>query len=63
MLSEERSRTEPFTTSILDGIDLRETIRNWHEAKIYVRQLDRIAGEVGPRWSFSTTIPTIAINI
>lgn len=47
MLSEERSRTEPFTTSILDGIDLRETIRNWHESKIYVRQLDRIAGEVG----------------
>ena len=33
MLSEERSRTEPFTTSILDGIDLRETIRNWHEAQ------------------------------
>jgi hypothetical protein len=47
MLSEERTRTEPFTTSILDGIDLRETIRNWHENKIYVRQLDRIAGEVG----------------
>jgi hypothetical protein len=47
MLSEERSRTEPFTTSILDGVDLRETIRNWHENKIYVRQLDRIAGEVG----------------
>jgi hypothetical protein len=47
MLSEERTRTEPFTTSILDGIDLRETIRNWHQGKIYVRQLDRIAGEVG----------------
>jgi hypothetical protein len=47
MLSEERTRTEPFTTSILDGIDLRETIRNWHEGKIFVRQLDRIAGEVG----------------
>ena len=47
MLSEERSRTEPFTTSILDGVDLRETIRNWHENKIYVRQLERIAGEVG----------------
>jgi hypothetical protein len=46
-LSSERSRTEPFTTSILDGIDLRETIRNWHEGKIYVKQLDRIAGEVG----------------
>ena len=38
---------EPFTTSILDGIDMRETIRNWHQNKIYVRQLDRIAGEVG----------------
>ncbi len=47
MLSEERARVEPFTTSLLDGVDLRETIRNWHEKKIYVRQLDRVAGEVG----------------
>jgi hypothetical protein len=47
ILSEERSRTEPFATSLLDGIDLRETIRNWHEGKIYVRQFDKIAGEVG----------------
>ncbi len=47
ILSEERARVEPFTTSILDGIDLRETIRNWHDRKIYVRQLDRLHGEVG----------------
>ena len=47
MLSEERMRTEPFSTSLLDGIDLRETIRNWHEGKLYVRQLDKVAGEVG----------------
>jgi hypothetical protein len=47
LLSEERVRVEPFTTSMLDGIDLRETIRNWHEKKIYVRQFDRIAGDVG----------------
>jgi hypothetical protein len=47
ILSEERTRTEPFTTSILDGIDLRETIRHWYESKIYVRQFDKIAGEVG----------------
>lgn len=47
VVSEERARTEPFTTSILDGIDLRETIRNWHEKKIYVRQLDKLTGEVG----------------
>jgi len=47
ILSEERVRTEPFTTSVLDGIDLRETIRHWHESKIYVRQFDKIAGDVG----------------
>jgi hypothetical protein len=47
MLSEERVRVEPFTTSILDGIDIRETIRNWHQRKIFVRQADRLAGEVG----------------
>ncbi len=47
MLSEERVRVEPFTTSILDGIDIRETIRNWHQQKIYVRQADRLAGDVG----------------
>ena len=47
ILSEERVRVEPFTTSILDGIDIRETIRNWHQRKIYVRQADRLAGEVG----------------
>jgi hypothetical protein len=47
LLSEERVRVEPFTTSILDGIDIRETIRNWHRKKIYVRQADRLAGEVG----------------
>jgi hypothetical protein len=47
ILSEERVRTEPFATSLLDGIDLRETIRNWHEGRIYVRQFQKISGEVG----------------
>jgi hypothetical protein len=47
ILSEERVRVEPFTTSVLDGIDLRETIRHWHQGKIYVRQFDKISGEVG----------------
>ena len=46
-LSEERERTEPFTTSLLDGIDLRETIRHWREKKIYVRHQERLSGEVG----------------
>jgi hypothetical protein len=47
ILSEERARVEPFTTSILDGIDLRETIRKWYEHRIYVRQYQKIQGEVG----------------
>jgi hypothetical protein len=47
ILSEERARVEPFTTSILDGIDLRETIRNWSQNRIYVRNFQKISGEVG----------------
>lgn len=48
ILSEERTRVEPFTTSLQDGIDLRETLRNWHDGKkIYVRENQRITGEVG----------------
>ena len=47
ILSEERARVEPFTTSILDGIDMRETIRRWHEGRIYVREFQKLHGEVG----------------
>ncbi|MCU0246939.1 MAG: hypothetical protein MUC42_10210, partial [Bryobacter sp.] len=47
LLSEERARVHPFTTSVLDGIDIRETIRNWHQKQIYVREMERMAGEVG----------------
>ena len=47
ILSEERVRVEPFTTSILDGIDMRETIRNWYEGRIYVRQFQKIHGRGG----------------
>lgn len=47
MLTVERTRTEAFSTSMLDGIDLRETIRNWTQRKIYVREFQRMAGDVG----------------
>ena len=47
MLTEERSHVEPFVTSLLDGIDVRETIRNWHRGEIWVRRAERGAGEVG----------------
>jgi hypothetical protein len=46
-LSEERARVEPFLSSTLDGIDLRETIRNWHDGQLYVRELGKFSGEVG----------------
>lgn len=47
LLSQERTRVEPFTTSLLDGIDIRETIRNWHRRRIYVREFQKVSGEVG----------------
>jgi hypothetical protein len=47
VLSEERATVEPFAASLLDGIDLRETIRNWHEGKIFVKNIQKIHGEVG----------------
>jgi hypothetical protein len=46
-LSEEQSRVEPFSASMLDGIDMRETLRNIHEGKIYVRESLRVQGGVG----------------
>ena len=48
VLSEERAHSVPFTTSLLDGIDLRETLRHWGEGTLWVRQLGRLPGEVGP---------------
>jgi hypothetical protein len=32
-------KTEKFTTSIKDGIDIRDTLRNWHTGDIYVKIL------------------------
>jgi hypothetical protein len=47
VLREEASRVVPFTTSVLDGIDVRETIRHWSEHRIWVRESGRAPGEVG----------------
>ncbi len=46
-LSEELTRCEKFSSSLLDGIDLRETMRNIHEGGIYVKEQQRIKGGVG----------------
>jgi hypothetical protein len=40
-------RVQEFSTSLLDGIDLRETLRNWHKGRVYVREANRIGGDAG----------------
>jgi len=45
--AEENSRVVPFVSSMMDGIDIRETIRNLKEAKIYVRENIPLKGKVG----------------
>lgn len=46
--SEAHSRTEPFTTSLLDGIDMRTTLRNWADGqRLYVREEKKISGGTG----------------
>jgi hypothetical protein len=47
LLREESAKSIKFTTSIEDGIDTRETIRHWHERKIYVKVKAKPQGEVG----------------
>jgi hypothetical protein len=47
VLVAERARSEPFTTSMLDGVDVRETLRRWHEGRVWVRELGRSPGEAG----------------
>jgi hypothetical protein len=46
-VSEELSRVEPFKASTLDGIDLRETIRNWYRGEIFVKELGNWSGDIG----------------
>jgi hypothetical protein len=46
MLSEERKRVRPFETSLFDGIDIRETVRNWHTGNLYVQECTTVRGQV-----------------
>jgi len=45
--SEENSRVVPFQTSMMDGIDIRQTIRDLHKGRIYVRENIPLRGKVG----------------
>lgn len=37
MLGADLARTEKFTTSMMDGLDLRETLRHWYDGSLYVK--------------------------
>jgi len=37
ILGNDLARTEKFTTSLMDGIDIRETLRNWHTGDLFVK--------------------------
>jgi hypothetical protein len=40
------ARSEKFTTSVEDGIDIRETLRHWYDGDIYVRVLPPARGNL-----------------
>jgi hypothetical protein len=44
IISEEGAHTVPFTTSLEDGLDIRETLRHWHEKKLYVKMRGKPPG-------------------
>jgi hypothetical protein len=45
-LGEDLALSEKFTTSIKDGIDIRETLRNWHTGDIYVKEIPPNRGSI-----------------
>ena len=46
LLSNDLARTEKFTSSVKDGIDMRDTLRHWHEGDIYVKEIPASKGRV-----------------
>ncbi len=46
LLSQDLARTEKFTSSVKDGIDVRDTLRHWHSGDIYVKEIPPSRGQV-----------------
>lgn len=46
LMGSDLARTEKFTTSVKDGIDIRETLRNWHKKEIHVRDVPPARGNL-----------------
>lgn len=46
IMGQDLARTEKFTTSVKDGIDIRDTLRHWYEKEIYVRVIPPSRGKL-----------------
>jgi hypothetical protein len=46
LIGEDLARSEKFTSSIKDGIDIRETLRHWYEGEIYVKEIPPSRGTI-----------------
>lgn len=46
ILTEDYVKNEKFTTSVKDGVDIRETLRNWHTGDIYVKEIPPSKGKI-----------------
>lgn len=47
VIMEEKAIVEPFQSTIEDGIDWTETIRHYHEKKIFVKRIPRQSPDIG----------------
>src|SRR5581483_11451790 len=46
ILGADLARSEKFTTSVMDGLDIRETLRNWHTGDLYVKVIPPSRGTI-----------------
>lgn len=46
ILGADLARSEKFTTSVMDGIDMRETLRHWHTGDLYVKVIPPSRGSL-----------------
>jgi hypothetical protein len=46
LIGADLARSEKFTTSVMDGLDIRETLRNWHTGDVYVKVIPPSRGTI-----------------
>jgi hypothetical protein len=46
LIGADLARSEKFTTSVMDGLDMRETLRHWHTGDLYVKVIPPSRGSI-----------------